>query len=83
MPDAVDTVVCAPDGGWWYHLKHVQQFPDKINCVTLHLVGYILEYLFQSIYIYIYEYKMNPLHSVHFSENYPYRTCLTLCMIIR
>jgi hypothetical protein len=23
--------------------KHVEQFPDKINCVTLHLVGYILE----------------------------------------
>jgi len=24
--------------------KHVGQFPDKINCVTLNLVGYILEY---------------------------------------
>jgi len=23
--------------------KHVEQFPDKINHVTLHLVGYILE----------------------------------------
>jgi hypothetical protein len=45
IPDAVDTVVCAPDDGWWYHLKHVEQFPDKINCVTLHLVGHILEYL--------------------------------------
>jgi hypothetical protein len=45
IPDAVDTVVCAPDDGWWYHPKHVEQFPDKINCVTLHLVGYILEYL--------------------------------------
>ena len=42
--DAVDTVVGAPDDGWWYHPKHVEQFPDKINCVTLHLVGYILEY---------------------------------------
>jgi len=40
IPDAVDTVVCAPDDGWWYHPKHVKQFPDKINCVTLHLVGY-------------------------------------------
>jgi len=29
--------------GCWYHPKHVQQFPDKINSVTLHLVGYILE----------------------------------------
>jgi len=34
----------APVDGWWYHPKHVEQFPDKINCVTLHLVGYILEY---------------------------------------
>ena len=29
---------------WWYHPKHIEQFPDKINCVTLHLVGHILEY---------------------------------------
>jgi len=26
------------------HPKHVEQFPDKINCVTLHFLGYILEY---------------------------------------
>jgi len=25
------------------HPKPVEQFPDKINCVTLRLVGYILE----------------------------------------
>ena len=43
IPDAVDTVVCAPDDGWWYHPKHVEQFPDKINCVMLHIVGYMLE----------------------------------------
>jgi hypothetical protein len=45
VPDAVDTVVFAPDDGWKYHPKHVEQFPN-INCVTLHLVGYtsILEY---------------------------------------
>ena len=36
--------ICAPDDGWWYHTKHVEQFPDKINCVTLHLLGYILEH---------------------------------------
>jgi hypothetical protein len=29
IPDAVDTVVCAPDDGWWYHPKHVEQFPNK------------------------------------------------------
>ena len=31
-----------------YHLKHVEQFPDKINCVTSHLVGYILEYYYDA-----------------------------------
>jgi hypothetical protein len=36
--------VCAPDDGGKYHQKHVEQFPDKINCVMLHLVGYILKY---------------------------------------
>jgi len=25
---AVDTVVCAPDNGWRYNPKHVEQFPD-------------------------------------------------------
>jgi len=34
-------VFCAPDDGWRYHPKHVEQFPDKIDCVKLHLVGYI------------------------------------------
>ena len=48
IADAVDTVVCAPDDGWWYHPKHVEQFPDKINCVTLQLVGYILEYSYDA-----------------------------------
>jgi len=28
IPEAVDAVVCAPDDGWWYHPKHVEQFPD-------------------------------------------------------
>ena len=45
IPDAVDTVVCAPDDGWWYHPKHVEQFSDKVNCVALHLVWHILEYV--------------------------------------
>ena len=46
--DAVDTVVCAPDDGWRYHPKHVEQFPDKIIGVTLYLVGYILEYTYDA-----------------------------------
>jgi len=28
LPDAVDTVVCAPDDGWKNHPKHAEQFPD-------------------------------------------------------
>jgi hypothetical protein len=39
--DAVDRVVCAPDDGWRYNPKYVEQFLDKINCVTLYLVGFI------------------------------------------
>jgi len=42
VPDAVDTVVCAPDDGWRDHPKHVEQFTDIINCVHLHLVGHLL-----------------------------------------
>jgi hypothetical protein len=48
MPDTADAVICAPDNGWKYHPKHVEQFPDKINCVTLHLVRYILEYFYNA-----------------------------------
>jgi len=44
---------CAPDDGWLYHPKHVEQFPDKINCLTLHLVGYTRVYIYIYIYIYI------------------------------
>jgi hypothetical protein len=29
--EAVDTVVCAPDDGWKYHPKHVEQFTDINN----------------------------------------------------
>ena len=43
IPHAVDTVVCAPDDVWGYHPKYVEQFLNKINCVRLRLVGYILE----------------------------------------
>jgi hypothetical protein len=28
VPDAVDTVVCAPDDGWKYHPKHLEQFQN-------------------------------------------------------
>jgi hypothetical protein len=44
VTDAADTVICLSDDGWCYHPKYVEQFPHKIICITLHLVGYILEY---------------------------------------
>ena len=28
LPDAVDRVVCAPDDGWRYHPKRVEQLPN-------------------------------------------------------
>jgi len=37
---------CSTRFGYYLHPQYVEQFPDKINCVTLHLVGYILEYLY-------------------------------------
>jgi hypothetical protein len=44
MPDAVDTVVCAPDDGWKYHSKHVEQFPD-INKLRNVASCWIYEYI--------------------------------------
>ena len=36
---------CLRSWWWvWYHPKHVEQFPDQINRVTLHLVGCVLEH---------------------------------------
>jgi len=28
VPDAVNTIICAPDEGWRYHPKHVEQFTE-------------------------------------------------------
>jgi hypothetical protein len=33
VPDAVITVICAPDGGWSYHPKHVEL--DTLHCLSL------------------------------------------------
>jgi len=44
IPDAVDTVVCAPDDGWKYHPKHVDQFPD-INKLCNVASCWIYEYI--------------------------------------
>jgi hypothetical protein len=66
IPDAVDKFVCAPDDGWRYHPKHVEQFPD-IN--KLCKVASCL------IYIGIYEYLRctDPWTLVFFAN---FRTCL-------
>ena len=44
IPDAVDTVVCAPDDGWKYHPKHVEHFPD-INKLCNVVSCWIYEYI--------------------------------------
>jgi len=35
LPDAVITVICAPDDGWSYHPKHVERavYRNIINCI--------------------------------------------------
>jgi hypothetical protein len=43
-PDAVDTVECAPDDGWKYHPKHVEQFPH-INKLCNVASCWIYEYI--------------------------------------
>jgi hypothetical protein len=48
LPDAVDTVVCAPDDGWKYYPKHVEQFPDineLCNVASCWIYTYIRIYL--------------------------------------
>jgi hypothetical protein len=35
-------------GGWRYHPKQSDLFPNYIYCVTLHLVGYILQYSYKA-----------------------------------
>jgi len=43
VPNAVDTVVCAPDDGWRYHPKHVEKFPEINKLCNVAFVGYISE----------------------------------------
>jgi hypothetical protein len=44
ITDAVDTVVCAPDDGWKYQPKLVEQFPD-INKLCNFGSCWIYEYI--------------------------------------
>ena len=49
VPDAADTVVCAPDDRWRYHPKHVEQFPDINKLCNVDLIGCISEYKMSSL----------------------------------
>jgi len=42
--DTVDRVIWAPDDGWRYHPKHVEQLTD-INCIFFHLFGQLLTHI--------------------------------------
>jgi hypothetical protein len=47
IPDSVDTVVYAPDDGWKYHPKHVEQFTDinkLCNVASCWIYTYIGKY---------------------------------------
>jgi hypothetical protein len=44
----LETALHVSGGTTTHYQEHVEQFPDKINCGTLHLVGYILEYSYDA-----------------------------------
>jgi hypothetical protein len=50
IPDAVDTVVCAPDDGWRYYPKHVEQFP-VMNKLCKVASCWIYIYIYIEIYL--------------------------------
>jgi hypothetical protein len=59
----------APDDRWWYHSKHVEQFPVKINCVTSYLIGYILEVTVWQIPDAVYTVVCNPDNGCWYPRN--------------
>jgi hypothetical protein len=51
IPDAVDTVVCAPDDGWSYHPKHIEQCSDinkLCNVASCWIYSEKKQYLYRS-----------------------------------
>jgi len=90
IPDAVDTVVCAPDDGWKYHPKHVEQFPDinKLfnfaSCWIYEYVGILLgvHYILHISRIRVKE-SQTKLQSVCFVtqtvHNFPFNTSTNKC----
>jgi len=49
VTEAVITVLCTPDVGCGWHLKHVQWTCRIIDCFVLHLVGQLLIYNYLSL----------------------------------
>ena len=73
VPDAVDTVVCAPDDGWRYHSKHVEQFPD-----TAKLCNVASCWIYMGMYLRCTDpWMLNQLEIIHISLS-PF--CLLLFM---
>jgi hypothetical protein len=73
IPDAVDTVVCAPDDGWKYRPKHAEQFPDTNKLFNV-----------ASCWIYGYTGILLGVHYIlHISRIRVKKTCETLPVIFR
>jgi hypothetical protein len=67
MPDAVDTVIWAPDDGWRYHPKHVLQFTDinklyiVASCWTIiDIISFVFKELNHLMYFWVLRRIMRP-----------------------
>jgi hypothetical protein len=63
IPDAVDTVVCAPDDGWKYHPKHIEQFPDINKLCNVASCWIFIGILLAHPILHISRIKVNPLQT--------------------
>jgi uncharacterized protein YqhQ len=80
---AVDTVVCAPDDGWRYHPKHVEQFPGiNKRCNVASCWIYIGILIFSLIPIMFYSFSNVPLRHKYLGRSLlvgvPSQSCTVL-----
>jgi len=70
VPDAVITVICAPDDRWNNHLKHVERavYRNIINCIQSHLVGQLLTMIHEA--------------RTHAHKNYTGKVIVSLCLCL-
>jgi len=61
IPDAADTVACAPDDGWYYP-KHVEQFPDNVASCWIYRVEQEECARLREGVPYVKVYRYNPKH---------------------